>query len=183
MANIFPRWSNLLPLKIAVCAGFTVAGIALALTYYATPKTLTVGYQPTQPIPFSHKIHVDQVGLDCRYCHSFVDVSGHSNVPTGNTCWNNPEEKLRPLDQITNLNYKPEQLDRAGFYDGLLKKGIKAEEIAGTIEPGKNATQLDEILALASGKYGEKVTQLEVGTQLKKHWQVQPPENCTTCHR
>ena len=83
MANIFPRWSNLLPLKIAVCAGTVAAGVALAFAYYATPKTLNVGYQPSQPIPFSHKIHVDQLGLDCRYCHSFVDVAGHSNVPTG----------------------------------------------------------------------------------------------------
>ncbi len=37
-------------------------------------EALGAGYQPSQPIPFSHKIHVDQVGLDCRYCHSFVDV-------------------------------------------------------------------------------------------------------------
>ena len=88
MANIFPRWSNLLPLKIAFCAGAAVAGIALAFSYYATPKALVVGYQPAQPIPFSHKIHADQIGVDCRYCHSFVDVSGHSNVPPGNTCWN-----------------------------------------------------------------------------------------------
>ncbi len=80
--------SNLLPLKIAVCAGSAAAGVALAFAYYATPKAQVVGYQPSQPIPFSHKIHVDQLGLDCRYCHSFVDVAGHSNVPTGNTCWN-----------------------------------------------------------------------------------------------
>lgn len=78
-------------------------GVALAFTYYATPKTLNVGYQPSQPIPFSHKIHVDQLGLDCRYCHSFVEVSGHSNVPTGNTCWNchqhvqKESPKLEPL--------------------------------------------------------------------------------------
>jgi hypothetical protein len=103
MANIFPRWSNLLPLKIAVCAGAAVAGVALAFTYYATPKAQVVGYQPSQPIPFSHKIHVDQLGLDCRYCHSFVDVSGHSNVPTANTCWNchqhvqRESPKLEPL--------------------------------------------------------------------------------------
>jgi hypothetical protein len=103
MANIFPRWSNFLPIKIAVCAGSAAAGVALAFAYYATPKALTVGYQPSQPIPFSHKIHVDQLGLDCRYCHSFVDVSGHSNVPTGNTCWNCHEHiqrespKLEPL--------------------------------------------------------------------------------------
>ena len=88
MANIFPRWSNLLPLKIALCVLSVVAGVMLAFSYYATPKSLAVGYQPSQPIAFSHKIHVDQVGMDCRYCHSFVDVSGHSNIPSGNTCWN-----------------------------------------------------------------------------------------------
>jgi hypothetical protein len=77
--------------------------VALAFAYYATPKALVVGYQPSQPIPFSHKIHVDQLGLDCRYCHSFVDVAGHSNVPTGNTCWNchqhiqRDSPKLAPL--------------------------------------------------------------------------------------
>lgn len=103
MANIFPRWSNLLPLKIAFCLGTVGAGVVLAFNYYATPKAQVVGYQPTQPIPFSHKIHVDQLGLDCRYCHSFVDVAGHSNVPTGNTCWNchqhvqKDSPKLAPL--------------------------------------------------------------------------------------
>lgn len=111
MANIFPRWTNLLPLKIAVCLGTAVAGIALAFSYYATPKTLRVGYQPSQPIPFSHKIHVDQLGLDCRYCHSFVDVAGHSNVPSGNTCWNchqhvqRDSPKLEPLHRAMDENH------------------------------------------------------------------------------
>ena len=104
MANIFPRWSNLLPLKIAVCAGSAAAGVALAFTYYATPKTLAVGYQPAQPIPFSHKIHVDQIGLDCRYCHSFVDVSGHSNVPTGSTCWNCHQHVQRESPKLAPLH-------------------------------------------------------------------------------
>jgi len=103
MANFFPRWTNLLPLKLGVCAGAAGLGIVAAFAYYATPKKLVVGYQPQQPIPFSHKIHVDQIGLDCRYCHSFVEVSGHSNVPTSNTCWNchqhvqKESPKLQPL--------------------------------------------------------------------------------------
>ncbi|WP_411825855.1 cytochrome c3 family protein [Luteolibacter sp. AS25] len=111
MANIFPRWSNLLPLKIAFCLGTIVFGIALAFAYYATPKAQVVGYQPTQPIPFSHKIHVDQLGLDCRYCHSFVDVAGHSNVPSGNTCWNchqhvqKDSPKLEPLHRSMDESY------------------------------------------------------------------------------
>lgn len=103
MANIFPRWSNLLPLKIAICVLSVAGGLVLGFSYYGTPKTLVVGYQPSQPISFSHKIHVDQVGMDCRYCHSFADVAGHSNVPTGNTCWNchqhiqKESPKLAPL--------------------------------------------------------------------------------------
>ena len=104
MANIFPRWSNLLPLKIAVCAGTVAAGVALAFAYYATPKTLNVGYQPSQPIQFSHKIHVDQLGLDCRYCHSFVDVAGHSNVPTGSTCWNCHQHVQRDSPKLAPLH-------------------------------------------------------------------------------
>jgi hypothetical protein len=104
MANFFPRWTNLFPLKIAICAGSVLAGVVLAVTYYATPKTLAVGYQPSQPIPFSHKIHVEQLGIDCRYCHSFVDVAGHSNVPSGNTCWNCHEHIQRDSPKLTPLH-------------------------------------------------------------------------------
>jgi hypothetical protein len=38
-------------------------------------------------------------------------------------------------------------------------------------------------VALAEKTYGKDVTQKEVGTQLKKHWQIQPPDSCTACHR
>ena len=103
MANTFPRWSNLLPLKIAFCLVAVAAGVVLAFTCYATPKALVVGYQPSQPIPFSHKIHVDEVGMDCRYCHSFVDVAGPANVPTGNTCWNCHQHVQRESPKLAGL--------------------------------------------------------------------------------
>jgi hypothetical protein len=98
-------------------------------------------------------------------------------------CHRNPEKNLRPLDQVTNLNYKPEQLDRSAFYQSLLGKGVKADEIANVIGEGKTAKGLEDLLSLADTTFGKKVTQLEVGTQLKKHWQVQPPDSCTACHR
>ena len=88
MANFFPRWTNILPLKIVVCLVVLASGVVVAFTYYATPKTLRVGYQPSQPIPYDHELHVNQLGLDCRYCHSFVEHSGHANVPTASVCWN-----------------------------------------------------------------------------------------------
>jgi hypothetical protein len=88
MSNIFPKSANKLPLQIIIYLGL-LAGIATAgVTYYMTPKYTRVGYAPVQPVPFSHAQHVGELGLDCRYCHSNVEKSGHSNVPTAQTCMN-----------------------------------------------------------------------------------------------
>lgn len=86
MANFFPRWSNWLPLKLAICSFVIVCGLTAGTWYYVTPKYTKVGYEPIQPVPFPHDIHVTQLGMDCRYCHSFVEVAAHSNVPTTQTC-------------------------------------------------------------------------------------------------
>ena len=112
MANFFPRWTNLLPLKIVVCLGALGAAVVAGFAYYATPKAQRVGYQPDQPIPYDHQLHVDQLGLDCRYCHSFVEHSGHANIPSASTCWNchqhvqkdNP--KLEPLRRAIDKDYE-----------------------------------------------------------------------------
>lgn len=88
MANIFPRSSNLLPLKIVLCLLVLGGGVSMGMYYYFTPKYTRVGYEPTQPVPFSHKIHAGQLGMDCRYCHSFVETAAHSNVPTTQVCMN-----------------------------------------------------------------------------------------------
>ena len=69
MSKLFPKSANRLPLQIVVYL-VVLAGIATAgVTYYMTPKYSRVGYAPLQPVPFSHAKHVQEVGLDCRYCH------------------------------------------------------------------------------------------------------------------
>ncbi len=88
MANIFPKWTNQLPLKVLAGAALVVTALTGGITYYFTPKYTNVGYQPVQPVPFSHAIHADQLGLDCRYCHSYVEKAAHSNVPSTQTCMN-----------------------------------------------------------------------------------------------
>lgn len=103
MANVFPRWTNLLPLKIAVCLGAVGAGLVAGFTYYGTPKAQRVGYQPTQPIHYDHNLHVNQLGMDCRYCHSFTEHSGHANVPTANTCWNCHENVKKGSPKLAGL--------------------------------------------------------------------------------
>jgi hypothetical protein len=88
MSNIFPKSANRLPLQIiiylVVLGGIVSAGAA----YYMTPAYTRVGYAPVQPVPYSHALHVGQLGLDCRYCHNNVDKSGFANLPTSQTCMN-----------------------------------------------------------------------------------------------
>ena len=88
MANLFPRWSNWLPLKLLVCVIVVSTAVTAGFWYYFTPKYTRVGYMPVQPVPFSHDIHANQLGMDCRYCHSFVEVAAHSNVPNTQVCMN-----------------------------------------------------------------------------------------------
>ena len=86
--NIFPKWSNYIPLIIAINIGGALATVVFIFWYWFSPKHLEVGYKPTQPIPFSHKLHVAKLGMDCRYCHSNVDKAAHSNIPSTETCMN-----------------------------------------------------------------------------------------------
>ncbi|MES2730344.1 MAG: cytochrome c3 family protein [Bacteroidota bacterium] len=46
------------------------------------------GYAPTQPIAFSHKLHAGQYQIQCRYCHTGVNISKHANIPSANICMN-----------------------------------------------------------------------------------------------
>ena len=46
------------------------------------------GYQPEQPIAFSHKIHAGENAVDCNYCHSGARHSKSAGVPSANVCMN-----------------------------------------------------------------------------------------------
>lgn len=88
MSDIFPKWTNRLPLQIIVGVATLGVTATAAIWYYLTPQYSRVGYQPVQPVPFSHSIHADQLGLDCRYCHDGVESSWYSNVPSSSVCMN-----------------------------------------------------------------------------------------------
>jgi mono/diheme cytochrome c family protein len=49
---------------------------------------LEEGYQPEQPIAFSHALHAGENGIDCNYCHSSARHSKHSGIPSANVCMN-----------------------------------------------------------------------------------------------
>jgi len=103
LAQIFPRWTNKLPLVIAIGGVILAIVLVWGVWYYFSPKYTDVGYRPVQPVPYSHKLHAGDLGIDCRYCHTTVEVSAWANVPPTQTCMNChklilPEsEKLLPV--------------------------------------------------------------------------------------
>ncbi|WKN44397.1 c-type cytochrome [Tunicatimonas pelagia] len=46
------------------------------------------GYQPKQPIPFSHALHAGQYEIECQYCHTGVMKAKSANIPSANICMN-----------------------------------------------------------------------------------------------
>jgi len=242
MANFFPRWSNTILFQIIACVAVLGGGVAMAMTYYFTPKYTRVGYEPDQPVPYDHKLHVGQLGMDCRYCHSFVEESGHANVPTAQTCLNCHETvlpnspKLEPIHRAANENYEG--------YDGIpvkwkrvhispdyvyfnhsvhVNRGVSCVSCHGDVgemrvvkhaephsmswcldchrNPEKHIRPLDKIFdlkwtaedltdaekdelnAVDSDVKIEKKTQRELGKKLVHDWKIDPPTNCSACHR
>ena len=129
MGNIFPKWTNWLAIKVLVCLGaLGTAVIALAWVSW-TPKYTRVGYMPQQPIPFDHSLHAGQLKMDCRYCHGFVENSPHSNLPTGEVCWN-----CHGPGKVKSDSAKLEMLRRAmdpsdDNYDGKPIKWVQVHEL------------------------------------------------------
>ena len=84
--QIFPRTLNRLPVVVAVGAAVMGGVLTLGVWYYFSPANFQVGYAPDQPVPYSHRLHVGQLGMDCRYCHSSVEQSQEAQIPPSQTC-------------------------------------------------------------------------------------------------
>ncbi len=78
-ANAFAKWS--------IYGGivFTIL-LVTSLLVYARTSNNRVRVPVEQPIAFKHNLHAGQLGLDCRYCHSSVEVSADATVPSTETC-------------------------------------------------------------------------------------------------
>jgi hypothetical protein len=88
LAQLFPKWSNRLPLFAGLVAPVALLLLVAGIWYYGSPRYTDVGYRPEQPIPYSHALHVGELGLDCRYCHFSVEQSRVAVVPPTATCMN-----------------------------------------------------------------------------------------------
>jgi hypothetical protein len=89
MAQVFDRSSNALARLSLVLTGIIVIALGVTLNeLQRSPWVTRQGQRPDQPIPFSHKHHVEGLGLQCQYCHTSVEKSSYAGIPPTKTCIN-----------------------------------------------------------------------------------------------
>jgi len=97
---VFPKWSNLLLPAIVLAAVGTPPLLGILVPLVGSPTTLNVGYRPVQPVEYSHELHVNQLGMDCRYCHTTVDQAGFAAIPPTQTCMNCHHAILKDSEKV-----------------------------------------------------------------------------------
>ncbi len=211
MPQIFPKWANQLAPKLGLLAVLAGTLAMAGVNYYLTPKYTRVGYQPKQPVAFSHKVHNEQLGIDCRYCHSDVDKAWFSNIPAASTCMNCHSLILKDDPRLALVREsfssgKPipwVQIHKVPDYVYFnhsvhVNRGISCVHCHGGInqmDEVQHAQPLSMSFCLDCHRAPDQkirpvdlVTQLDWkgqvdGKQLVHDWKVQPGQSCSTCHR
>jgi hypothetical protein len=89
MPQIFHRSTNTFSRVSIFGALFFVAGLLGIMGMVArSPYVTAVGVTRAQPVQFSHEHHVNDDGLDCRFCHTSVENSAFAGIPPTQTCMN-----------------------------------------------------------------------------------------------
>jgi hypothetical protein len=87
MAQLFHRSTNTIARVSIYGAVFLIAALGWAVyELSASPYVTDVNVAKDQPVPFSHKHHAGELGLDCRYCHTSVETSASAGMPPTQTC-------------------------------------------------------------------------------------------------
>lgn len=89
MSQIFHRSANALARGTIFGAVFVLGALGYALMVLNRSGYVTGAHVAIeQPVPFSHKHHANELGIDCRYCHTAVEVSASAGIPPTKTCMN-----------------------------------------------------------------------------------------------
>jgi hypothetical protein len=206
--QLFPRQLNSLPLVIGVALLLGGGAVTLGVWYYFSPLHTQVGYRPEQPIPYSHRLHVAQLGIDCRYCHVGVEVGAKATVPPTQTCMGchahvrKDSARLRALVASWESGMpvpwvRVHKLPDHAYFDHSVhvKAGVGCVECHGRVDQ-QEVVQLEAPLSMSwcldchrdpgpRLRPPSEVTNMEWNDDqwVADATAVNPPEHCSGCHR
>ncbi len=215
MGQLFPKWTNQLPLLVLVGSIVVISGVIGLIWYYGSPMYTDVGYQPVQPVEYSHKVHAGDLGVDCRYCHNYVEVAPIANIPPTQTCMNchtivsSQSEKMLPVLESWTSGQPIEWIrvhnlpDYVYFdHSAHLRAGVGCFTCHGNIaqmekvtlvkplsmswcldchrNPNDHLRPQEEIVNM---NWIKPDNQAELANQIINEKNINPPTNCSGCHR
>lgn len=187
--------------------------VVLFVWYFFSPKFTDVGYSPTQPIAYSHKLHAGLMGMDCRYCHTDVEKGPHANVPSTQVCMNchktvladvSPEiQKLKAAHESGQPVHwqKVHLLPDYAFFNHAahLRVGVGCASCHGRVDQMDEVRQVEPLsMGWCLDCHRDPVTALRppdritdmayvhdpaVASRVAADMNVNPPDNCSACHR
>ena len=89
MPQVFPKSANILARASFLAGPLVAAGAIVSMAaFFRSDYTTGAREVVEQPVPFSHKHHVAELGIGCQYCHTSVDQSASAGFPPTRTCMN-----------------------------------------------------------------------------------------------
>lgn len=136
---------------------------------YLMQIDVNVGYQPIQPIVFSHAVHAGDNKIDCQYCHSSAKNSKTSGIPSANVCMNCHKSISEYKGELFGNNTK-EDLDKEiqKLYDAVGWDKINVKYIEGYEQKPIEWVRIHNLADFAYYNHSQHVT--VAGVQ------------CQTCH-
>lgn len=215
---VFPKWTNSLRTVVAGTALFAAMYVAGIVTFGFSPYATDVGYMPAQPVPYSHALHVGKLNMDCRYCHTGVEIGAHATIPPTQTCMGchasvGIEEarkwRIAPVLESHETGMpipwvRIHDLPDYSYFDhsAHVLRGIGCVSCHGRVDkmevvyqaeplsmswcidchrnPEKHLRPVEEVTNMAWVPPGP---QEEIGRMLREQYDINPPLDCSACHR
>jgi hypothetical protein len=169
MPQIFHRSTNTLSRVSIFGAAFFVAGLlwlllVISRSGYVTNQDVT----RQQPVQFSHKHHAGELGIDCRYCHTSVEVSAVASVPPTKTCMNCHSQIWAQSDYLAPV--------RASYQTDESIRWVRVNDLPDFVY-FNHSVHVDKGIGCVSchGRV-DHMNQLYQATSLQMEW-------CLDCHR
>jgi len=214
MPALFPPGSNLVLRAGLLCIGLgAMGGLAFLLGWARSPYATGEGEPVEQPIPFDHRHHVRDDGIDCFYCHGAARSSAYAGIPAASVCmschnqvWNG-SAILEPV-RASAFSGTPIQWERVNRLPGFVYFDHRAHVSRGVgcVSCHGRVDQMAEVYAASpltmqfcldchrdpakSLRPQDRITDMDWhpadeddGQRLEQARAIHPPTDCSGCHR
>jgi hypothetical protein len=190
-----------------------VAVPSFAMAWVRSPMARGENRRITQPVPFDHRVHVNALRIDCRYCHSGVEQSASAGLPTTAQCVSCHQRLWLSLPPMSAVRRSVEsgrpipwqrvnQLPDFVYFDHAIhvNKGVGCETCHGRVDETSQVTQAKPLTMSwcvechrnpapnlrpleAVTEQGYRAAPGVSGDSLMARYHVHQLTNCSTCHR